>query len=131
LPRAFTYRLFNTLIALVWLVNGLLCKILHLVPRHERIVERILGDEYSKSLTLLIGLSEVVMAIWILSRWKPKVNAILQMTIVATMNVLEFVLAPDLLLWGPFNALFAFLFIVFVYYNEFILRKKTVLLNKK
>jgi len=40
------------------------------------------------------------------------------------MNSLEFILAPDLLLWGRFNALFAFLFILGIVYNEFYLRKR-------
>lgn len=40
------------------------------------------------------------------------------------MNTLEFFLTPDLLLWGKFNALFAFLFIGFIYYQEFLLQKK-------
>ncbi|EMS33047.1 hypothetical protein C943_00324 [Mariniradius saccharolyticus AK6] len=43
------------------------------------------------------------------------------MFLVAIMNILEFVLVPDLLLWGRYNALFALLFIGLVYYNEFVL----------
>lgn len=111
-------------IAVVWLVNGLFCKILNLLPRHEQIVSRILGEDYSRFFTILIGFSEVIMTIWILSRIKSKLNAITQMIIVATMNVLEFILVPDLLLWGRYNSLFALLFIGLVYFNEFILGKK-------
>jgi len=40
------------------------------------------------------------------------------------MNTLEFILVPDLLLWGKFNSLYAFIFIVLVYYNEFLLNEK-------
>lgn len=113
-------------ISLVWLANGLFCKVLNLVPRHQQIVETILGVETSTArvLTLLIGLSEVIMAIWILTQWKSKLIAFLQMSIVAAMNILEFVLAPDLLLWGRLNALFAFLFILLVYYHGFVLGKQ-------
>ena len=50
------------LISVVWLANGLFCKVLNLVPRHEQIVARILGEDYSRPLTILIGLSEVLMA---------------------------------------------------------------------
>lgn len=64
------------------------------------------------------------MAVWILSNIKTRLNAIAQITIVAIMNTLEFILVPDLLLWGRLNALFAFLFIVVVYFNEFYLNKK-------
>ena len=112
----------NFLIALVWLVNGLLCKVLALVPRHQRIVARILGENHSAMRTKVIGASEVVMALWIVSGIRPTLNAIMQIVIIAVMNVMEFVLAPDLLLWGRFNAVFAFLFILLIFYNEFFLR---------
>lgn len=110
-------------IAMVWLVNGLFCKVLNLVPRHQQIVARILGDTYAKPLTIAIGLSEIMMAIWILSGYKTRLNAIFQITLVATMNIIEFVFAPDLLLWGKFNSFFALLFILIVYFNEFYLHK--------
>jgi len=35
------------------------------------------------------------------------------------MNVIEFFLAPDLLLWGKLNLLFAFLFVIMVGFIEF------------
>lgn len=113
-------------IAAVWIANGLFCKLINLVPRHEQIVAKIIGNNYSKPLTILIGISEIGMAIWILSGIRSRLNAIAQIAIVATMNTLEFILAPDLLLWGKFNSIFAFLFISVVYYNEFHLNKKIV-----
>ena len=64
------------------------------------------------------------MVFWILSKIKTRLNAIAQITIDATMNTLEFILVPDLLLWGRLNALFALLFIVIAYFNEFYLNKK-------
>jgi len=117
-------NLINYLIAIVWLINGLLCKVLNIVPRHEQIVSRILGEDYSKPLTIAIGVSEVIMAIWIVSNYKKRVNTILQIIVITTMNILEFILVPDLLLWGYFNALFAFIFILTIYYNEFHLNRK-------
>ena len=116
------HKISNILIAMVWLVNGLLCKLLNLVPRHEMIVARILGNSRAGLLTKLIGAAETLMAIWILSRIKPRLNSIFQIVIIAVMNCIEFVLAPDLLLWGRFNAAFALLFIVFIYYNGFKLK---------
>jgi uncharacterized membrane protein YphA (DoxX/SURF4 family) len=107
------------LIALVWLVNGLVCKVLQLVPRHEQIVARILGDQYARPLTLAIGILETGMAVWIISGIKSRYNAILQMVIVAIMNMIEFILAPDLLLWGRFNSLYACIFILLIFYTEF------------
>jgi uncharacterized membrane protein YkgB len=114
----------TVLIASVWLVNGLVCKVLNLVPRHEQIVARILGESYSRQLTVLIGVSEIVIAIWVLMRFRSKLSAIIQITLVASMNIVEFILAPDLLLWGKFNSLFALLFIGLIYYNEFVLNKE-------
>ena len=118
------HKLLTYLIAAVWLANGLLCKVLNLVPRHQQIVARILGDDYSRPLTLLIGLSEIGMAVWILSGIKSRLNAIVQILVIATMNTLEFILVPDLLLWGKVNSVFAFTFILLIYYNEFYLHKK-------
>ena len=117
-------RFLTYLIAIVWLVNGLFCKVLDLVPRHQAIVSRILGMEYASILTITIGFSEIVMAVWILSRFKSKFNALTQIVVIAAMNILEFLLVPDLLLWGKLNAFFAFIFILLIYYNEFILNKK-------
>ncbi len=109
---------------MVWIGNGFFCKMLNFVPRHQQIVARILGDQYADVLTLLIGVSEILMAAWVLSGIKTRLNAIVQITIVATMNIIEFNLAPDLLLWGRFNSIFAMMLIVLIYYNEFVLNKK-------
>lgn len=103
-------------IAAVWIANGLFCKVLNLVPRHQQIVARIIGNAHAGIMTRAIGFAEIAMAIWILSGIMPKLNAIVQAVIIATMNSLEFILAPDLLLWGRFNALFAFLFILLILY---------------
>ena len=110
-------------IALVWLGNGLFAKVLGLVPRHEQIVARILGPDYAHPLTVAIGLAEVLMFAWVLSGWRSRLNAVLQMIVVAVMNVLEFVLAPDLLLWGRLNIVFAGGFVAVVYLYEFRVRR--------
>lgn len=119
-----THQLITYCIAAVWIINGLFCKVLNLVPRHQKIVSRIVSFEHSRSLTVMIGISEIVMALWILSRVHTKLNTITQIIIIAVMNILEFVLVPDLLLWGRYNALFAFLFILIIYGNEFYLNSK-------
>ena len=98
--------------------------VLILAPRHQQIVAEILGEEHSRLLTLLIGISEIIMAMWVISRYRSKVNAIFQIVIVAAMNLLEFLLVPDLLMWGRMNSVFAFVFICIVWYNEFTLNKK-------
>ena len=111
------------LICLVWFVNGFFCKILDMAPRHQEIVARILGEEDAWLITKFIGVAEVLMTFWILANIQRRFCAIVQMFIVAIMNILEFALAPDLLLFGKLNLVFAFLFIMVIYINEFHLNK--------
>lgn len=120
-----TYTLINYAIATIWIANGLFCKVLNLVPRHTQIVARILGNDYARELTIMIGISEIIMAIWIISGYKSKLNSVMQMAIIAVMNTIEFVLAPDLLLWGRFNSLYAFILILIIYLNQFYLKVKS------
>ena len=123
------HTLLNYFIAAVWIANGLVCKVLNLVPRHQQIVTRLLGVEHSRVLTIAIGCSEILMAIWVLSKIKTRLNTIVQITIVALMNTLEFILVPDLLFWGKLNAFFAFVFILIVYFNEFYSNKNSAQLS--
>ena len=111
------YKILTFCIAAVWFVNGLFCKVLNFVPRHQEIVARILGNEYAFLLTKAIGFSEILMCIWILSGIKKRFCAIAQISIVLTMNLIEFLLAKDLLLFGKMNALFAVLFVSVVYFS--------------
>jgi hypothetical protein len=119
-------KLLNFLIAAVWLVNGLFCKVLNYVPRHREIVAGILGSEHALLFTKAIGFAEIAMAIWIVSGFLAKLNTITQVLIIATMNIIEFILAPGLLLWGRFNLLYAFLFIGLILYNEFYVKPTPV-----
>ncbi len=118
------HKITTLIIALVWFANGLFAKVLNFVPRHEQIVSRILGDEYSSLIIKTIGVAEIFMAIWVLSRIYSRLNAVTQIFLVVMMNVLEYLIARDLLLWGGLNALFAFIFICVVYYNEFVLASR-------
>lgn len=118
------HQILTYLIATVWFINGLVCKVLNLVPRHQEIVAGILGDNHARLLTFLIGLSEILMALWILIGTWTRLNAITQIIMIATMNTLEFILVPDLLLWGKGNAFFAFMFLLLIYFNEFQFNKK-------
>ncbi len=116
--KIITYNL-----AAFWFVMGFYCKVLGLVPRHEQIVGRILGPEHAGVLTILIGASEMMMAFWILSNRKTRLNATVQMLTVGIMNLIEIAIVPDLLYWGKFNIIFALLFIAVIYYNEFHLKR--------
>ncbi|MFZ1379441.1 MAG: DoxX-like family protein, partial [Saprospiraceae bacterium] len=75
---------------------------------------------------IIIGVLEILMAVWIVSKINSRLNAIAQITIVATMNIFEFLVVPDQLLWGRFNILFAFIFIFIVYCNEYYFNQKNL-----
>jgi hypothetical protein len=106
-------------IALVWLLNGLYAKLLAQVPRHQLIVARFFGSEHAPMLTKMIGILEILMAFWVLSARRQRHCALVQIVFVASMNTLEFFYARDLLLWGGWNACFAVLLCLTVYYNGF------------
>ena len=101
------HAVINVLIAVVWLINGLLCKLLNIVPRHQQIIAEILGQQNARLFTIAIGLSEVLMAAWIVSSIKHRLCALLQIVVVATMNMIEFVMVPELLLFGRINSIVA------------------------
>lgn len=103
-------------IALVWLINGSYCKILGMVPRHREIVARILGEANAGWITRTIGLLEIGMAIWVISGRYRRVNVLVQVSVVMIMNLLEFLLAPDLLLFGRMNIVVAALFCIMLLY---------------
>jgi hypothetical protein len=100
--------------------------VLNYVPRHQLIVGRILGEDYAGILTKAIGVLEILMALWILTGVKQHWCAITQMLVVATMNIIEFILVPDLLLFGRVNIIIAFIFIIIIYLNEFIPERSSV-----
>jgi len=121
--RKTLYIIITISIALTWFANGLFCKILNLVPRHQEIVERILGEAYASPITKTIGVLEMGMSIWVLTGIRSRFCAIFQLVIIATMNILEFKLAPDLLLFGKLNIVYAFLFMAIIYVNHFKIAK--------
>ena len=120
------YQIITYFSSLVWLANGLLAKVLNLVPRHQEIVGRILSQEYSRPLTFMIGISEIIMALWILRPVDRKFTVMVQVCTVSVMNCIEFILVPDLLLFGRLNALFALLFIILIYSNELLLNRTSL-----
>lgn len=100
-------RILRCFFAAVWLVNGLICKVLDVVPRHREIVAHILGEDHALALTRMIGVGEICMAVWILSGIKPRWSAWAQIAAVTTMNVIEFFLVPEMLLFGKLNIVVA------------------------
>ena len=124
MKRAAIHKILTILISLVWLINGLYAKVLGFVPRHQQIVARILGSEISFVAVKIIGALEICMFIWVISRKFSRQAAVMQIIIVMTMNILEFILVPDLLLFGRTNIIIALVFVCVVYVNEFIIKPK-------
>lgn len=122
-----SHVLTNIFIASVWFVNGFFCKVMDLVPRHRAIVAQILGHEFARIGTNLIGVGEILIAVWILSRIKSRFCAVFQMFMVGIMNIIEFVHVPDLLLFGRQNIVLATMFMILIYINEFILGRRVAL----
>jgi hypothetical protein len=120
MKQLFTKKVLTIGIALVWLVNGFICKLLNWVPRHQTIVARILGQEYSAFATKTIGALEILMTVWILSGIKARWCVLIQVIVVATMNTIEFFVVPDLLLFGRVNAIVAAFFIIVILINEYV-----------
>lgn len=119
-----THPIVRYLLATVWLINGLLCKVLGLIPRHEQIVAVILGDRHAHLFTVLIGFGELAIALWIVVGWKYQWCAAVQIGLVLVMNAIEFFLAPGLLLWGRFNSVFALGLAAIIYLNAFGRQKR-------
>jgi hypothetical protein len=85
-------------VAVVWIVFGLVFKLLRAVPRHERIVARILGERAAPVLTRLIGAGECFVGTWMLSGVLLPWCALAQTALIVTMNAIELRKARDLLL---------------------------------
>lgn len=111
------YGALTLAIATVWVANGVWAKILGNVPRHEAIVARVLGADVAPWLIVLIGVGELAIAGWVLSRFRPRVCAAVQIALVLSMNVLEFVFARDVLLFGGLNFIFALGFCALLAYH--------------
>ena len=93
------------------------------MPRHEQIVSAILGAPHAVLFTKLIGLAETLMAVWIVTGYRRRLNTVVQIVVIAAMNTLEAILVPHLLLFGRFNAVLAAVLIVAIYINGFLLHK--------
>ncbi len=103
-PRAHSFKAaLRLFIAAGWIFMGLYSKVLDMMPRHRLIVARIIGDESARTVIVIIGVIEIAIALWVLSKLKPVLCAIVQTAALVTMNVFELLYAPDLLLLGPAN----------------------------
>jgi len=75
-------------VALVWLYQGLWCKLLGRCPGHRAIVEAVPGLAGPTGAVVLIGLGtiETGLAVWVLSGWRPRWAAVAQTLLLIGMN---------------------------------------------
>lgn len=88
-------------VAAVWALHGLYNKLLGGSPRHLAIVQSVpgLGGATGEYVLAGVGLFEVAIAAWVLSRRAPWACAAVQTTVLLSMNALELTYARHLLLW--------------------------------
>jgi hypothetical protein len=81
-------RLIRTSIALVWVYEGLGCKVLGHAPRHEAILTSLplLTTAEAHSLLLALGCLECVIGVWVFSGWRPAQGALIQTALLVSMN---------------------------------------------
>jgi uncharacterized membrane protein YphA (DoxX/SURF4 family) len=75
-------------VALVWLYQGLWCKLLGGCPGHEAIVDAVpwLGEGGGAALLYGLGAFETGLALWVLSGWRPRAAALVQTALLVGMN---------------------------------------------
>jgi hypothetical protein len=75
-------------VALVWLYQGLWCKVLARCPGHRAIVESVpwLGEPVAAAALATLGLAEILLAAWVLSGWRPWWAAGVQTVLLLCMN---------------------------------------------
>ena len=93
-------RAMTPALAAVWLVHGLYNKLLGGAPRHLAIVQSVpgLGGPTGARMLVAVGLAEVGIAAWMISRRAPLWCAAVQTLLLLAMNVVELTFARPLLL---------------------------------
>jgi len=91
-------RLIRISVALVWMYEGLWCKVLGHAPRHEAILNNlpILTRAEAHSVLLALGLLECGIAVWVISGWRPTHGALLQTALLVSMNAGGLIFAAPL-----------------------------------
>ena len=111
-------RLIRFSIALVWLYEGLWCKVLGGVPRHAAVISSVpfIGPAGSRIALIVLGLVECGIAAWVLSGYRMRQAAIMQTVLLVAMNAGGLIWAWRLIPDPPGMILqnFAFLMLIWV-----------------
>ena len=81
-------KLIRASIALVWLYEGLWCKLLGGVPRHAEVIAAapFLGPAAARAALITLGLAECGIAAWVLSGRRMRQAALVQTVLLVAMN---------------------------------------------
>jgi uncharacterized membrane protein YphA (DoxX/SURF4 family) len=86
------------LAVVVWVLFGLVFKVMGFLPRHREIVAGVLGTDAAAPVTIVVGLAETALGAWFLSGVRPRTCALVQTVAIIAMNTLELRYARSLLL---------------------------------
>lgn len=86
-------------IGLVWLHQGLWCKLLGRAPHHQKIVGSVpfLSESQARRTLFLLGSLECVVAAWVLSGFRAREAALMQTLLLGSMNAAGIVWARTLI----------------------------------
>ena len=92
-------RLVRISIALIWMYEGLWCKLLGNAPRHEAILDSLplLTTAQAHTLLTALGLLECLIAVWVISGWRRTEGALVQTALLVSMNAGGLIFAAGLL----------------------------------
>ena len=111
-------KLICLFIALVWLYEGLWCKVLGGVPRHLAVISSVpfIGPAGSRAALIALGLVECGIAAWVLSGHRMRQAAIVETVLLVAMNAGGLIWAWRLIPDSPGMVLqnFAFLMLIWV-----------------
>lgn len=96
-----TTRVAGAAIGSVWVFHGLYSKLLNGVPRHRKIVARVVGEELATPVTKLVRVGDVFLGLWTWSGCARRACATTQTAALVSMNTLEIRRANDLLVSAP------------------------------
>jgi uncharacterized membrane protein YphA (DoxX/SURF4 family) len=88
LPAMVPVLLIRIAIALVWLYEGLWCKLLGRMPHQVQVVAAhpLFGERSAMQVLRALGVVEVGLAVWVLCGWEPFLAALCQTVLLVGMN---------------------------------------------
>lgn len=86
-------------VAAVWVYEGLWCKLLGREPNQVRVVGAVprWGARFGGPFLKLLGLIEVLLAVWVLSRFAPVLCALAQTALLVALNICGLLFARHLI----------------------------------